>query len=459
MASRDRALSAKAKEKLGITEAWEVSLAAKQLNGSNEHDGVDTSQAQFEADFQLVDEGVTALAQKTDFLKKARLEHVSDWSSAKAMHLLGLRPSSAKLQAWLGFETEEVLLEEIESEMRRVRDLDPTELEDHAPEKAVSILTDSGRPKRKKSVKESVRREHFASRDPKAIEVMGHDPSETKVMAVLGLDLDGLEAARNEVGETYTLSARTERERRTGINNIRKNKKALAFLGVDPSFRKKMQQLGLNEEELRQEELALQVARLEREYKRRVAQAYARNKRDSSKALATLGYDPSRQKVMYLLGFDPHDEAKLFGDLESATQEPVMSLGWRWMLAFLDTLREDEDEDMHDQAAEGSRADADEKKLRRRSINRTEARKALAVLGVDPSQQKLMDQTTQPPTSTLSLDSTRRNFMRRSARPCSCGRPPSLLRVRGTAVANFGATSARCSRRRRSSDTTSRSRR
>jgi hypothetical protein len=138
--------------------------------------------------------------------------------------------------------------------------------------------------------------------------------------------------------------------------NKRTSHKALELLGHDPSIEKVKKTLGLDESEverMRMENLELEESRLQK--KRALDTPY--NKKHSAKALSTLGFDPSVYRSMKLLGLKEDSLKKALSEENLRTEKKYM----------------------HTRKHLGSR-------------NRKENKKALHVIGYDPSKEKVIHQ-------------------------------------------------------------------
>jgi len=132
----------------------------------------------------------------------------------------------------------------------------------------------------------------------KALEVLGHDPSTEKVKKTLGMDESDLEEVRKEniQQEEHRLS---KKRSMTLPYNKKQSAKALSTLGFDPSAYRTMKLLGLEERSLKK---ALTEESIKLEMRIAQARKHVRNRKDSRKALMVVGYDPSKEKAIQQLG-------------------------------------------------------------------------------------------------------------------------------------------------------------
>lgn len=132
----------------------------------------------------------------------------------------------------------------------------------------------------------------------KALMLLGHDPSTEKVKKTLGID-------EQEVQDVYIQNLMNRPRRVETSMNKKKYAKALTTLGFNLSLYKATQLLGVDEDILRSvfryhTELALQEEH--RVWRRALETKVLRNKKHNRKALHVIGYDPSLEKVLAMLG-------------------------------------------------------------------------------------------------------------------------------------------------------------
>lgn len=132
----------------------------------------------------------------------------------------------------------------------------------------------------------------------KALVLLGHDPSTEKVKKTLGID-------EQEVQDVYIQNFMNRPRRVETSMNKKKYAKALTTLGFNLSLYKATQLLGVDEDILRSvfrhhTELALQEEH--RVWRRALETRVLRNKKHNRKALHVIGYDPSLEKVLAMLG-------------------------------------------------------------------------------------------------------------------------------------------------------------
>jgi phosphohistidine phosphatase SixA len=146
----------------------------------------------------------------------------------------------------------------------------------------------------------------------KALQLLGHDPSTEKVKKTLGID-------EEEVHDVY-LQNLNSRPRHTETSlNKKKYAKALTTLGFNLSLYKAKQLLGVDEEILRavfrhHNEHALQEEHTT--WRRALESKALRDKKHNRKALHVIGYDPSLEKALSMLGVgEGTREEALVGDI------------------------------------------------------------------------------------------------------------------------------------------------
>jgi len=242
--------------------------------------------------------------------------------SEKAMKFLGRDCSKEKVMSTLGCneehiqQAEQARIERLEEEYERKRELEAL------------------------NKKES----------SKALEILGHNPSKEKVMNRLGVDADVVDEALMEVAERE--EQRIFRKRRSSGSLKRNAQKALDILGHDPSKEKIMNTLGMDEQDVQDVEKE-KIEMYEQECTRKRSNSWL-NKRVAAKALKVLGLEPSKDKVMTMLGIME------FEVKEAEEQE------WERQEELTQCL------------------------IKKRIIqNKKQNSKALRVLGIDPSNSKL----------------------------------------------------------------------
>jgi len=131
----------------------------------------------------------------------------------------------------------------------------------------------------------------------KALSLLGHDPSTEKVKKTLGIDEEA-------VHDVYLQNAIRPRNVEPTMNK-KKCAKALTTLGFNLSLYKATQLLGVDEDILRtvfryHSEHALQEEHFL--WRRTLESRALRDKKRNRKALHVIGYDPSLEKVLSMLG-------------------------------------------------------------------------------------------------------------------------------------------------------------
>jgi len=186
----------------------------------------------------------------------------------------------------------------------------------------------------------------------KAIEILGHDFSNEKVKSTLGISQEELDSAFREKTERQESVFRKKRS--MSLNDRRNNSKALEVLGHDPSRNKALQTLGMKEEEFAeyQDQKAEEYSE---ELERRRSNSWL-NRRMTTKAQRVLGLFPSKEKIMDRLGIDS-------------------------------TIIDGIELELYEKVEEAMR----KKRMREVRINKRSYRKALKVLGHDPSEEILQN--------------------------------------------------------------------
>jgi len=135
----------------------------------------------------------------------------------------------------------------------------------------------------------------------KALDILGHDPSKEKVMNTLGMDEQDVQDVEKERIEMYEQEC--TRKRSNSWLNKRVAAKALKVLGLEPSKDKVMTMLGIMEFEVKEAE--------EQEWERQeeltqclIKKRIIQNKKQNFKALRVLGIDPSNSKLQSTFGVD-----------------------------------------------------------------------------------------------------------------------------------------------------------
>jgi len=193
----------------------------------------------------------------------------------------------------------------------------------------------------------------------KALKILGRDASKEKLMNTLGIESEQLKLVELELIERAEEQLKREREIEGSCKNKRDTQKARDILGYDPSKQKVMNKLGIDESAVN-DAIQENIIREEEEYRKKRKNSASMDKKHALKALNTLGVDPSLQKVMDTLGMDDMDLA---------------------------TVEQGKIEDYEEEC---------ERQRRNSWADKRHASKALRVLGIDPSREKLE--------STLGLD-------------------------------------------------------
>eukprot|EP01119_Soliformovum_irregulare_P003788 TRINITY_DN14854_c0_g1_i1.p1 TRINITY_DN14854_c0_g1~~TRINITY_DN14854_c0_g1_i1.p1 ORF type:complete len:318 (-),score=72.73 TRINITY_DN14854_c0_g1_i1:124-1077(-) len=185
----------------------------------------------------------------------------------------------------------------------------------------------------------------------KALEVLGEDPSLLKIQRMMGI---GEEEIRQAQLETIQREEEQIAQKRKNLPSVTKRnaQKALEILGVDPSREKLKSTLGIDEEML----AAIEQERIEDYYERleRTRSNSLNKNRSNSKAFKILGVDPSVLKISEYLGIDEDEVYKAEDEINQQKEELIRQ----------------------------ARSSIAQK-------NRRNTRKALKVLGHNPSQSKL----------------------------------------------------------------------
>jgi len=125
-------------------------------------------------------------------------------------------------------------------------------------------------------------------------------------------------------------------------------------LGIDPSKEKIMDRLGIDEDIFEEAKMEI-IEREEQKIVRKRRNSGGNNKRNALKALDVLGHDPSKEKVMNTLGMDEID-------VKDVEKEKV---------------------EIYEQQCSRKRSNS--------WLNKKKAAKAMKVLGLEPSKDKIME--------------------------------------------------------------------
>jgi hypothetical protein len=203
----------------------------------------------------------------------------------KLLEVLGHNPSDEKVKSFLGIEDDSILEE---ANRENLEKMEKTYL-------------------RRRSNSDMVNRKE----NKKALYILGHDPSEEKIKARMGLDDSQVVIAEHErriLFEDFLAEQRRRDDYRIPMGRKKNCSKALNVLGCDPSKDRVMHLLGIEEEMVESAE-KVSIERRELVMKRKRENADIRNKKYCSKALEVLGHDPSKEKVNRALGTND-DETK-----------------------------------------------------------------------------------------------------------------------------------------------------
>lgn len=239
----------------------------------------------------------------------------------------------------------------------------------------------------------------------KAGEVLGVNFTDAKLMDTLGVDEPTLQQAKENVQEQRDKSEMLKKMRlpsdKTGL------KKALKVLGEDPSRKKVMDKLGIDEVQLSDVEKEMNELLWEN-VAREGARTTFHTHTASKKALAVLGFDPTAEKLRKLYGIEEEDIiAAREQSIDALRQQPsnryipdkqsnkkaLQVLGVDPTREKLRTLYGMDDQELDN--AEAERRRLEEEKIQKESKkthvpDRTSTRKACSVLGIAPSEEKMM---------------------------------------------------------------------
>jgi len=151
---------------------------------------------------------------------------------------------------------------------------------------------------------------HGKRTSPKALEVLGHDPSVEKVKKTLGLDEHDIEKARAENVEMEEFRLSKKRNLSTPYDK-RRSAKALSTLGFDPSVHRSMKLLGIEEAGLKKA-LSEENLRTEMRIMQSRKNLGSRNRKDNQKALMVIGHDPSKEKAIHQLGEEAKPDIEVY---------------------------------------------------------------------------------------------------------------------------------------------------
>jgi len=221
-------------------------------------------------------ENLRAIKNDEDLQKIRDIEFVKNRrTSQKAIEVLGREPSNEKIKDRLGISQEElenahkVEIERLESVIRRSR---------------------------KRSMSLNDRR-----RISKALELLGHDPSRSKILNTLGMNEEDFQAYQGQQAEEY--SEKLERKRSNSWVDRKMTIKAQRVLGLFPSQAKIMDRLGIDSSVVAEIELEL-YQKVEDVMRKKRLNDDRLNKRSNRKALKVLGHNPSEEILQNLLGVD-----------------------------------------------------------------------------------------------------------------------------------------------------------
>jgi len=195
-----------------------------------------------------------------------------------------------------------------------------------------------------------------ASSLPKLQQVLDYSNSLDKVSDLLGVDIPTVHEIYKEQAEEQMQLQMLKNTPR----NKRDSQKALALLGRNPSAEKVQKTLGIDEDMILQLEHDLQKQQEQNSPQGKLVRSSSLDKRHSAKALSTLGVDPSLRKATSILGMDDEERAREICLEEQLAQEEKI---------------------VHKRKAETEHALHDKK----------HNSKALHVVGYDPSLEKAMD--------------------------------------------------------------------
>jgi len=240
--------------------------------------------------------------------------------------------------------------------------------------------------------------------------ILGRDTSREKVMTVMGLQDEEIEQAQRERGERMEDELKAHREKEPIMRNKKDNTKALEVLGQDPSTDKVMSVMGIDKDSV---EAALQeeYERKEKDFRRKRNNTGAVDKRNSLKALELLGHDPSKEKVMVFLGLDPEElveaeqeHAEQFEEHlqvlrsrngsrnKKETAKALKVLGMNPSKSKVSDILGMDEEELEDAEAEEIEYREQKVKKQRENVdclNKKNIQKALNILGHDPSERKV----------------------------------------------------------------------
>lgn len=134
----------------------------------------------------------------------------------------------------------------------------------------------------------------------KALDLLGHDPSTEKLKKTLGLDDVDIERMRMENSENEENRLLKKRIMDTPYDK-KQSAKALSTLGFDPSVHRSMKILGIKEASLRKA-ISEENLKVEKRIMHSRKHLVSRNRKDNKKALHVIGHDPSKEKIIHQLG-------------------------------------------------------------------------------------------------------------------------------------------------------------
>jgi len=156
------------------------------------------------------------------------------------------------------------------------------------------------------AIERSLDTAHKKRTSQKALELLGHDPSVEKVKKTLGLDEADIEQVRQENLENEENRLLKKRTLCTPYDK-KQSSKAFTTLGFDPSVHRSMKLLGLKESTLRKA-ISEENLRTEKRIMHSRKHLGTRNRKDNKKGLHVVGFDPSKEKVINQLGSEASKE-------------------------------------------------------------------------------------------------------------------------------------------------------
>jgi len=151
--------------------------------------------------------------------------------------------------------------------------------------------------------------------------MLGIEISKDKVMDRLGIDEPAFEEIISEMKEN-TENKIANKRKNVVQTDKRHTQKALTILGTNPSNEKAKKTLGIGDEELVEAEIE-KIAKYEESMERK-RQFSVVIRKQAGKALKILGFDPSKSKLMKILGISDEEIELIQRENEQKREEMIL---------------------------------------------------------------------------------------------------------------------------------------